>query len=85
MTDHNLVRWLNYQTKKEVGLINFETISQGSDKIKQKIISLKKDGIKYAIVDTTNNKEFDVICEWYKRFTFSNWGIWNSTWSSKNL
>jgi len=70
MTDHNLVRWLNYQTKKEVGLIDFETISQGSDKIKQKIISLKKDDIKYAIVDTTNNKEFDAICEGIKDLLF---------------
>jgi len=70
MTDHNLVRWLNYQTKKEVGLIDFETISQGSDKIKQKIISLKKDDIKYAIVDTTNNKEFDAICEGIKDLPF---------------
>lgn len=70
MTDNNLVRWLNYQTKKEVGLINFETINQGSDKIKQKIISLKKDGIKYAIVDTTNNKEFDIICDGIKDLPF---------------
>ena len=41
MTDHNLVRWLNFQTKSKVGLINIETIKNGSEAINEKIAYLK--------------------------------------------
>ena len=63
MTDHNLVRWLNYQTKNKAGLIDIETIKKGSLEIKRKISSLKNNGIKYALVDTIENIDFDLICE----------------------
>ena len=63
MTDHNLVRWLNYQTKNEVGLIDIETIKKGRLEIKRKINSLQSNGIKYALVDTIDNIDFDLICE----------------------
>ena len=36
MTDHNLVRWLNYQTKNKVGLVDITTIKNGSSEIKKK-------------------------------------------------
>ena len=63
MTDNNLVRWLNYQTKNKVGLIDITTIKKGSKEIKKKIISLKKQGFKYSIIDTIENIDFDYICE----------------------
>ena len=70
MTDHNLVRWLNYQTVNKVGLIDFQTISKGSDTIKQKITSLKQEGYKYALVDTVTNDDFDIICNGIKDLPF---------------
>ncbi len=70
MTDHNLVRWLNYQTKDNVGLIDFQTISQGANSIKEKIQTLKTDGFKYAIVDTIKNDDFDIICNSVKDLPF---------------
>ena len=30
MIDHNLIRWLDYQTKHSVGLIDYKTINNGS-------------------------------------------------------
>ena len=63
MTDHNLVRWLNYQTKNKVGLIDIKTVKKGSGEIKKKIVSLKKQGMKYCLIDTIENIDFDQICE----------------------
>ena len=70
MTDHNLVRWLNFQTKSKVGLINIETIKNGSKAINEKIADLKEQGFKYAIVDTTSNNDFDIICNGIKDLPF---------------
>ena len=70
MTDHNLVRWLNYQTKDNVGLIDFQTISKGANSVKERIQTLKTDGYKYAIVDTIKNDDFDIICNGVKDLPF---------------
>ena len=66
MTDHNLVRWFDFQTNGRVGLIDFKDISGGSNSVKSKILSLKKEGYKYAIVDTNTNDDFDIICNGIK-------------------
>lgn len=70
MIDHNLVRWLDYQTKHNVGLIDYETINNGSQSVKDKINKLKIEGCKYAIVDTTNNEDFEIICNGVKDLQF---------------
>ena len=70
MTDHNLVRWLNYQTKDNVGLIDFQTISKGANSVKERIETLKTDGYKYAIIDTIKNDDFDIICNGVKDLPF---------------
>ena len=62
MTDHNLVRWLGHQTKNNVGLVDSQTISEGENSVKEKIENLKKNGYKYAIIDTIKNDDFDIIC-----------------------
>ena len=70
MTDHNLVRWLDYQTKNKVGLINTQDISKGTESVKEKIESLKTNGYKYAIIDTIKNEDFDIICNGVKDLPF---------------
>ena len=70
MTDHNLVRWLDYQTKNKVGLINTQDISKGTESVKEKIESLKTNGCKYAIIDTIKNEDFDIICNGVKDLPF---------------
>ncbi len=70
MTDHNLVRWLNYQTKDNVGLIDYQTISKGANSVKERIETLKTDGYKYAIIDTIKNDDFDIICNGVKDLPF---------------
>ena len=70
MIDHNLVRWLDHQTKHSVGLIDYKTINNGSQSVKEKVNKLKIEGCKYAIVDTTNNEDFDIICNGVKDLQF---------------
>ena len=70
MTDHNLVRWLDHQTKNNVGLIDFQTISKGANSVKERIESLKTNGYKYAIIDTIKNDDFDIICNGVKDLPF---------------
>ena len=70
MTDHNLVRWLDHQTKNNVGLIDFQTISKGANSVKERVESLKTNGYKYAIIDTIKNDDFDIICNGVKDLPF---------------
>ena len=70
MIDHNLVRWLDYQTKHNVGLIAYDTISNGVKSVEDKVNNLKIEGYKYAIVDTINNENFDTICNGVKDLRF---------------
>ena len=46
MIDHNLVRWLDHQTKHRVGLIDYKTINNGSQSVKDKVNKLKVEGYK---------------------------------------
>jgi uncharacterized protein YgbK (DUF1537 family) len=57
MTDSNLVRVLQEQTRHKVGLIDFHTVSQGADAITKKIASLKTNGVSIAIVDAVTNED----------------------------
>ena len=70
MIDNNLIRWLNFQTKHNVGLIDYETINCGVKSVTNKVNILKNEGYKYAIVDTINNDNFDVICNGVKDLQF---------------
>ncbi len=70
MIDHNLVRWLDFQTKHNVGLIDYDTINNGVKSVEDKVNNLKIKGYKYAIVDTINNSNFDTICNGVKDLRF---------------
>jgi len=52
MTDANLVRVLESQTKHPVGLVNFDTLSQGVDATRDAFYELQQQGKRYAIMDT---------------------------------
>jgi len=57
MTDANLVRVLQRQTKAKVGLIDHRVVSQGSKRIASRIDELKAEGVAMAIVDATSNDD----------------------------
>lgn len=51
MTDANLVRVLQRQTRRQVGLIDHAIVAQGSDAIAARIAALREQGVGIAIVD----------------------------------
>ncbi len=57
MTDSNLVRVLQAQTQRKVGLIDHRTVEQGAAAIAQRIAELRVQGIGIAIVDATSNAQ----------------------------
>jgi uncharacterized protein YgbK (DUF1537 family) len=57
MTDANLVRVLQAQTQRKVGLIDHTVMAKGSAAISEKIKQLQADGVGVAIVDATSNED----------------------------
>jgi 3-dehydrotetronate 4-kinase len=57
MLDSNLVRVLQAQTQRKVGLLDYKTVAAGSAAITQRIAQLRADGVSIAIVDATSNAE----------------------------
>jgi uncharacterized protein YgbK (DUF1537 family) len=57
MTDSNLVRVLQAQTGRRVGLIDYRSVAQGAAQITQRITELKAQGVSMAVVDALNNDD----------------------------
>ena len=57
MRDPNLVRVLQAQCGRKVGLIDYRTVAQGEAAIRARIAALQADGISIAIVDATSNDD----------------------------
>ncbi|MDR5829182.1 four-carbon acid sugar kinase family protein [Caballeronia sp. LP006] len=61
MTDPNLVRVLQRQTKSKVGLIRYDTVMKGTDAVRARIAELKKDGVRLAIADAISDADLFVL------------------------
>ncbi len=57
MTDPNLVRVLQSQCNRKVGLIDYKTVAQGEVAIRQRIEALRQQGVGVAIVDALTNDD----------------------------
>ena len=57
MTDPNLVRVMQAQTKRKVGLLDHTVVARGPEAIQERIAALKTDGVGVAIVDATSNDD----------------------------
>jgi uncharacterized protein YgbK (DUF1537 family) len=57
MTDSNLVRVLQAQTQRKVGLIDYRSVARGPAGIAERIAQLRSDGVQVAVVDATSNAE----------------------------
>jgi uncharacterized protein YgbK (DUF1537 family) len=57
MTDPNLVRVMQAQTKRKVGLIDHKAVAQGEAAIRERIATLKAEGVTVAVVDATSNDD----------------------------
>jgi 3-dehydrotetronate 4-kinase len=57
MTDPNLVRVLQAQTRRKVGLIDYATVARGAEQIRERIAQLRTEGVGVAIVDAVSNDD----------------------------
>ncbi len=62
MTDANLVRVMQVQTKRKVGLIDYKTVAQGAAAIRERIAGLRADGVGVAVVDAISNDDLLRLC-----------------------
>ena len=61
MTDANLVRVLQEQSRGRVALIDHAVVSAGSDAVRTRMASLEDDGVRFAIVDAIANDDLMVL------------------------
>lgn len=61
MTDSNLVRVLQQQTSKKVGLIPYSAVSKGYGRLKKTMAQAKESGCSYAIVDAVTDEDLRAI------------------------
>ena len=57
MNDANLVRVLQAQCSRRVGLVDYRVVAQGADAIAARMAALKQDGVSIAIVDAISNND----------------------------
>ncbi|MGV7241250.1 3-oxo-tetronate kinase [Caballeronia sp. M23-90] len=63
MSDPNLVRVLQRQTKSKVGLIAYDVIAKGAQAVREKITALKIEGVRLAIADAISDADLYVLGE----------------------
>lgn len=61
MLDANLVRVLQQQVRRKVGLVDFATVSRGGAAIRERFNALREQGHGFAIVDALSNADLDAI------------------------
>ena len=61
MTDANLVRVMQAQTQRKVGLIDHTIMAKGTQAITDKIKQLEAEGVGVAIVDATSNEDLKTL------------------------
>jgi uncharacterized protein YgbK (DUF1537 family) len=61
MTDPNLVRVLQGQTRHKVGLISFDAVKRGAAAIRAEMQKLRSEGVRYAIVDAVGEDDLAAI------------------------
>jgi len=63
MIDANLVRVLQAQTQRKVGLVRYDTLAKGPAALRERIAALRGDGVGIAIVDALGERDLDCIAE----------------------
>jgi uncharacterized protein YgbK (DUF1537 family) len=57
MTDANLVRVLQAQCRRKVGLIDYQVVAAGAEAITRRVAQLRGEGVAIAIVDALSNDD----------------------------
>lgn len=60
MTDSYVKRLVEMQAQGKCAVIDYNTVEQGADAIRQKVNELKQQGYSYAVVDAINEKQLNL-------------------------
>lgn len=63
MTDANLVRVLQAQSKRKVGLVKYPAVSAGTGSVRERIAALRAEGVGMAVVDALSDADLHTIGE----------------------
>jgi 3-dehydrotetronate 4-kinase len=63
MTDANLVRVLQAQTRRRIGLLRHDTVARGAEAVRARADELKRDGVSIAIADAVSDADLLVLGE----------------------
>ena len=61
MTDSNLVRVLQAQSTRKIGLIRYDTIAQGAAAVRERVAALQREGTPIAVADATTNDDLRTL------------------------
>jgi uncharacterized protein YgbK (DUF1537 family) len=61
MTDPHLVRVLQAQTKRKVGLLGYQDVARGADAVRARIVELKAAGIAVAVADALSDADLAIL------------------------
>jgi uncharacterized protein YgbK (DUF1537 family) len=61
MTDSNLVRVLQRQSRRKVGLVHHESVRGGTEELRRGFATARTDGVGIAIVDATGDSDLTAI------------------------
>jgi 3-dehydrotetronate 4-kinase len=63
MTDANLVRVLQAQTPRKVGLIRYDALAQGAAAVRERIAALRREGVGIGIADALSEQDLVTLAE----------------------
>ncbi|WP_028207310.1 3-oxo-tetronate kinase [Paraburkholderia nodosa] len=63
MTDANLVRVLQRQTRAKVGLVRYDAVARGAQAVRASIDALRADGVRMAIADAVSDADLYTLGE----------------------
>ncbi len=63
MTDSNLVRWLQQQTRRRVDVVRLGGIRRGAEHVRGLMDSLVADGVSYLVTDAIEQSDLSVVAE----------------------
>ena len=63
MLDANLVRVLQAQCRRRVGLLRHDAVAQGAAAVRERVNALRRDGISIAVADAIDNADLRVLAD----------------------
>lgn len=63
MTDANLVRILQAQVQRKVGLLGYEAVRAGASAVRERMAALRAQGVAIAVADAVTDEDLQVLAE----------------------